>query len=252
MRIAALVLACFVMAAPAYGATSSFDFSASLPQNIRGALSATAVTVSNPSANTSLAITAQSTYNANAVLSATAKAPNLQLQHNDASMRALTQVGNIYFFNRRFAHPEMGDLEYGACCVTKGDMGSFWTLQTKLDDGSGTMVEDLNAGPTGHLSEPYDNIKMSAASPASCAALARCSTVSYSFAAHPFITITGAPETPSCSNPGIQDTTSPGTIWIGNVNAVSSTSVTFNYAPTTPTTGVHALTVVFTCHESAF
>lgn len=73
-----------------------------------------------------------------------------------------------------------------------------------------------------------------------CTALTQCGTVTYNFP-------TAYAAAPFCSAPGIQDTTTPADLWVGDIDAVSTTAITYSYATLITLVGTKALTVTFTC-----
>jgi hypothetical protein len=129
--------------------------------------------------------------------------------------------------------------------------GYIQLLSTAMGPGGGTQLEAVQAVPNGHVGMPQDITSVAVNSPSTCSALVVCSTYTLTFS-YPFVNNVGGTSTPWCAAPSIQDLNLPSTIWVGNVQAVSSTSVTYNYAPTTATSVVHNLSFVITCHESSF
>jgi hypothetical protein len=134
----------------------------------------------------------------------------------------------------------------------KGNYGGYILLNTTRFGVSGNQLEAVQAVPNGHVGMPQDITSYAVRTPNGCAALATCATYAPPSFTYPYVNYNGGAAEPTCYAPSIQDITAPKTIWVGNVSTVSSTAVTYNYAPLTATTGVHNLKLTSTCHESGY
>lgn len=133
---------------------------------------------------------------------------------------------------------------------TSGNLGGYIGFATK-GDGNSTDTEGFVVDHNAHISCPQSCYSTAATSPASCAALAACATVTFTFP-RPYTTPIGGAEIPFCSAPSIADGTTATTIWLGNIKTVSSTAVTYQYAPTTATSAADSLTFYFNCYDSSY
>jgi hypothetical protein len=73
-----------------------------------------------------------------------------------------------------------------------------------------------------------------------CTALTQCGTIAFTFP-------TAYAASPFCSAPGIQDTSTPADLWVGDIDAISTTAITYSYATLISIVGTKNLTVTFTC-----
>ena len=198
-------------------------------------------TISYPRSDTILNITSQGSYR-----------NELQLHHADpaCTFAAGCRIGDIRWFEDSFASKKAADILVGPAGSVSGNYGTYMVFSTKID-GSASLEEDLVLDHQGHIRLPGDSWSVSATSPASCSANVECLTVRYTFPM-PFIRYDGAPEVPWCSNPSVQDTTTPTDMWMGNINSVSNTGVTYNIGPTSATAAAKRLMVTFTCWTSSY
>lgn len=160
-------------------------------------------------------------------------------------------VGVIRFQDTALTHPTLGEVFCGMAGENAKDYGGYCVIQTKKENGTGTMQENLVADHQGHLSIPGTVFSTTVTTPSSCASLANCGTVTFTFPSA-FLTPTGAAEVPYCSNASVQDTSIGTDMWLASVNAVSSTSVTYNYASLAAISGAKSLKLVFSCTDSAY
>lgn len=86
------------------------------------------------------------------------------------------------------------------------------------------------------------------ATPSTCTALATCGQISFTFP-HAYVGLDGAtPQVPICTGALIQDTTTAADMWVATPNTVSSTAVSFNYAPLTTISASKSVDLTFTCY----
>lgn len=85
-----------------------------------------------------------------------------------------------------------------------------------------------------------ETVAVATTSPASCTANVECLQVTANFG-------TNFTANPKCPAPGIQDSTTSTDIWVGSIASISVSSVVFNLAPTTTTSGSKSLTVNAVC-----
>jgi hypothetical protein len=134
-----------------------------------------------------------------------------------------------------------------------GTHGGYFIISSTSFAVTPISIEAIIATPGGHVGMPQNVLQASVTSPTTCAALTCGATYTETFT-YPYVTNAGAAQNPVCVNPGIEDATSPSTIWVGNVVAgsESSTSVQYNYSPVVATVAAHSLTFTMTCYQGVF
>jgi hypothetical protein len=77
-------------------------------------------------------------------------------------------------------------------------------------------------------------------------------TITWTFT-KPFLTTSGAAETPRCFAPGIYDESDSTQVWVANLKgAPTSTSVTYNIASLANVAAAHTLDMNAECHPQAY
>lgn len=174
----------------------------------------------------------------------------LTLTDTQASPPTMNQSADIYFLSTN-TNPLQGFIEAGSAGATIGNPGGFMAFHTKADDGPGTDAEALILTPGHHVEMPLDQFYVQLTTSGACSAGVACGTVTWTFTT-PYASTSGVLQQPNCPDINFQDLTTPSQMWVGGVNAISSTAVTYNYAPLTAVASAHTLEVYAECHEILF
>jgi hypothetical protein len=139
----------------------------------------------------------------------------------------------------------------GISGATAGNYGGYWVFFTKYDGTCGG-AEALVLDPQQHIFMPNDTAQFRQNTPGACTAGVTCMTITWTFT-KPFLTTSGAAETPRCFAPGIYDESDSTQVWVANLKgAPTSTSVTYNIASLANVAAAHTLDMNAECHPQAY
>ena len=169
----------------------------------------------------------------------------------DASPAALTGIGQIYYKDTAQANSSMSKLYSGMGGSTSGNLGGYLIMMTKPDGGT-SMNENVIADANGHVHMPGDNFAQQITTPASCTTLVVCGTTTFTFTPGGFKDPSGNAENPNCSNASVLDMTTAADVWLVTPQAITSTTITYQYVSIGGTSGAKTLRLMFRCYDSSY